>query len=152
MTIPLRDLVPYGDVKGGSPRTPSGGVPVREYQEYVSNGNGNGVWKAIATGLGGLVVGLLLAWFTAFEGKGVTSKEMQEYVEKYSPVLPKDQALQTSNIGELRGKQERIFERLSSLENNERVDEKEVTEFKTEVRKNNELVASYIEEQRKAKK
>jgi len=152
MATPLRDLAPRYDVKGGSPRTPSGGVPVREYEQYVSNGNGNGVWKAIATGLGGLVIGLLLAWFTAYSGKGVTLKEMQEYVDKYSPVLPKDQALQTAQIGELRGKQERIADRLSSLENNEKVDEKEVTEFKTEQRKNNDLVATYIDEQRKAKK
>jgi len=150
MATPLRDLAPRYDVKGGSPRTPSGGVPVREYEQYVSNGNG--VWKAIATGLGGLVIGLLLAWFTAYSGKGVTLKEMQEYVDKYSPVLPKDQALQTAQIGELRGKQERIADRLSSLENNEKVDEKEVTEFKTEQRKNNDLVATYIDEQRKAKK
>ena len=152
MATPLRDLAPRYDVKGGSPRTPSGGVPVREYEQYVSNGNGNGVWKAIATGLGGLVIGLLLAWFTAYSGKGVTLKEMQEYVDKYLPVLPKDQALQTAQIGELRGKQERIADRLSSLENNEKVDEKEVTEFKTEQRKNNDLVATYIDEQRKAKK
>jgi len=152
MATPLRDLAPRYDVKGGSPRTPSGGVPVREYEQYVSNGNGNGVWKAIATGLGGLVVGLLLAWFTAYSGKGVTLKEMQEYVDKYSPVLPKDQALQTAQIGELRGKQERIADRLNSLENNEKVDEREVTEFKTEQRKNNDLVATYIDEQRKAKK
>ena len=152
MATPLRDLAPRYDVKGGSPRTPSGGVPVREYEQYVSNGNGNGVWKAIATGLGGLVIGLLLAWFTAYSGKGVTLKEMQEYVDKYSPVLPKDQALQTAQIGELRGKQERIADRLNSLENNEKVDEREVTEFKTEQRKNNDLVATYIDEQRKAKK
>ena len=150
MATPLRDLAPRYDVKGGSPRTPSGGVPVREYEQYVSNGNG--VWKAIATGLGGLVIGLLLAWFTAYSGKGVTLKEMQEYVDKYSPVLPKDQALQTAQIGELRGKQERIADRLNSLENNEKVDEREVTEFKTEQRKNNDLVATYIDEQRKAKK
>ena len=55
-----------------------------DYQAYT-NGNGNGVWKAIATGLGGLVVGLLLAWFTAFSGKGVTTGELQQYVERYSP-------------------------------------------------------------------
>ena len=150
MATPLRDLAPRYDVKGGSPRTPSGGVPVREYEQYVSNGNG--VWKAIATGLGGLVIGLLLAWFTAYSGKGVTLKEMQEYVDKYSPVLPKDMSTMNSQLGVITGKQERIFDRLYSLESNEKTDEKEVVEFKTETRKNNELVAAYIEEQRKAKK
>lgn len=77
---------------------------------------------------------------------------MQEYVEKYSPVTPKDMAIQGSQIAVLSGKQERIFERLISLENNEKVDEKEVTEFKTETKKNNDYVANYIEEQRKGKK
>ncbi len=149
---PFRDLSPRENVKGGSPRTPSVGIPVAQYQEYVSNGNGNGVWKAIATGLGGLVIGLLLAWFTAFQGKGVSQKEMQEYVDKYSPVLPKDITTLSGQIAVMVGKQDRMFESISTLQNNERTDEKEVTEFKTETRKNNEYVANYIEEQRKAKK
>lgn len=149
---PLRDLEVRRDVKGGSPKSPSVGIPVAEYQQYAVATNGNGVWKAIASGLAGMVIGLLVAWFTAIQSRGITLKELQEYVDKYSPVLPKDMAIQSSQIGELRGKQERIFERLAGLENNEKVDEKEVTEFKAESRKNNEYVANFIEEQRKAKK
>ncbi len=139
------------DVKGGSPRTPSVGIPVAEYQQYV-NGNGSGVWRTIACGLGGLIVGLLLAWFTAMQNKGVTQKDMQEYVDKYSPVMPKDITSQAVQVSEIRANQQGIFSRLGTLENNERTDEKEVTEFKTETRKNNDSWANYIEEQRKAKK
>ncbi len=150
---PLRDLDAKYDVKGGSPRTPSAGVPVREYQEYVTtNGHGNGVWKAIATGLGGLNVGLLIAWFSALQGKGVTQKDMQEYVDKYSPVMPKDQAMQNTQIGEIRGRQEKLSIDLSNIQFKQSTDEHDFTEFKAKTEKNNEYWANFIEEQRKAKK
>ncbi len=110
------------------------------------------MWKAIATGLGGLVVGLLVALFGAYQNKGVTQRELQEYVDKYSPVMPKDISAQISLLTEIKGNQQAMFNRLTTLETNERSDEKEVTEFKTETRKNNESWANFIEEQRKAKK
>ena len=126
-----------------------------DYQAYT-NGNGNGVWKAIATGLGGLVVGLLLAWFTAFSGKGVTTGELQQYVERYSPYAQqKDviaqhlQVLDTA-IGELRGKQDRNYERLNKVENDNDKCNLSIKSLETEVRAKMGTVADYLE-QRKAK-
>ena len=152
---PPRDLEPLYDVKGGSPRTPSGGIPMVDYQAYT-NGNGNGVWKAIATGLGGLVVGLLLAWFTAFSNKGVTNKELQEYVEKYSPysqqkdVIAQHLANQDTQIGVLQGKQDRNYERLTKAENDIDKCNISIKSLETEVRAKMGTVADYLE-QRKAK-
>ncbi len=152
---PLKDLPPRYDVRGGSPKTPVTGIPMQEFQQYAGplhNGWVNKLLFATTTGLAALVIGLLIALFAALQNKGISSKDMQEYVDKYSPVLPKDIALLAGQIGELRGKQERVFERLGNLESNEKTDEKEVVEFKTEVRNNNKLVADFIEESRKAKK
>ena len=149
---PLRDLEPYGDVKGGSPRTPPGGIPVSEYQSYAMPVNGNGVWKAIATGLGGLVVGLLVAWFTAFSGKGVTQKELQEYVDRWSQskeaIIAAQQSNQDRDIGVLQGKQERILDRVNGHDNKINELEHGQIEFKTKL----DLVATYLEEERKGKK
>ncbi len=143
---PPKDLTPYGDVMGGSPRTPLGGVPVSEYQQYVTNGNGNGVWKAIATGLGGLVVGLLLAWFTAFQNKGITAKDMQEYVDKYSPVMPRDLANQAGQIGELRAKGEESSRRLYKVENDVDKCDRELQTLTSDVKTKMGTVADMLEQ------
>jgi hypothetical protein len=155
MAIPLRDLTPYGDVKGGSPRTPSGGIPVQEYQQYAmgnGNGNGNGVWKSVACGCAGLMVGLLLAWFTALQGKGVTQKEMQEYIIAYyateKRVISEHTSQQDTYIGILQGKQEKIIQDLSEC----KVSQKEHDRDITEIREKLKLAANYLEEQQKVKK
>ncbi len=150
------DLEPRYDPKGGSPRTPTVGIPVQEYQQYAST-NGNGVWKAIATGLGGLVMGLLLAWFTAYQSKGVTQKEMQEYVEKYSPysvqkdVLNAQQATQDRQIGELQALSNRAFDRVTILDTKLHDSEREILEIRNEVKTKMDIVATLLEQQ-KAKK
>lgn len=86
----IRDLSPQKDPKGGSPRTPRP-TPVREFQEayppaeppiMVSNGNGAGLWKAIAGVVVGLLAGMTVAWFTAFHERGVTRVEMEEFTQK----------------------------------------------------------------------
>ena len=147
------DLPPSKNPVGGSPRSPSSGIPVREYQEY-SNGNGNGVWKAIATGLGGLVVGLLLAWFTAFQSKGVTTKELQEYVEKYSPyaqqrdVIQQHFTNQDQAIGQLQGKQERLYERMNANEYKITECDRQITELHTDVKTKMDIVATFLEQQK----
>lgn len=57
----------------------------------ITNNNGNGVardwWARTAVGLGGLLTGMTIAWFTAFEGRGVTRPEMELYVRDYSPYV-----------------------------------------------------------------
>ncbi len=154
MSPQFTDLPPRGDVKGGARTPPLGGIPVREYQEYVSNGNGNGVWKAIATGLGGLVVGLLVAWTTAIMGKGVNQKEMEDYIKDHSPyaydkqVLTEHNASQDTKIGNLEGKQEKVFERLNKLEAVQSEEDRIITELKTDVKTKDGIVATLLENQK----
>lgn len=155
MAPPLRDLTPRGDVKGGSPRTPSAPIPVREYQEYVAtNGNGNGVWKAIACGLAGTSVGLLVAWFGQFQNKGVSMKELQEYEDKYSPyvqqrdTLALHNATQDTQIGNLQGVQQRNIERINAHENRLHDEERDISEMQVKLK----LFGDYIEGQRNPKK
>ncbi len=154
--MPLRDLEPRGDVKGGSPRTPSVGIPVREYQEYVNTGSD--VWKQITTGLGGLLIGLFLAWWTALGKQGISQKELQEYEDKFSPyvqeraLLAEHNASQDTQIGILQGVDRQNEKRLTEHDIKLHDDERDFTEFKTATEKNNKYWSDWIEEQRKAKK
>ena len=83
----FRDLPPQKDPKGGSPRTPPGGIAVHEFDmppPSVVHHNGSGIWKMATSFLSGIVLGLSAAWFTALQARGVTQKEMQEYDAVYS--------------------------------------------------------------------
>ena len=116
----LRDLSPQKDPKGGSPRTPSVGIPVRAYQQYA-NGNGNGtVWKVWTSLLAGMLVSMTVAYFTALRGQGVSQKDMQEYVDRAFAEDRKVIAIQNSNqdekIGSLMGHKDRIFTLIEGLQ------------------------------------
>ncbi len=138
-----------------APRSPTGGIPVSEYQQYV--GNGNGVWKAIATGLGGLVVGLLLAWFTAFMGKGVSLREMEDYTKDHSPyaydkqVLVEHNASQDTKIGNLEGKQERTNDRIAKIESLQNEHDRQITDLRNDMKTKMDIVASMLENQKSKK-
>jgi hypothetical protein len=116
----MRDLVPLHDPKGGSPRSPARGIPVKELVHYT-NGNGT-VWKVWVSILCSLLVGMIIAWYTALQGKGVSPIEMQSYVEKYTPyshdkeLIALQQSSQDTKIGELMGKVDRIFDRLTKMD------------------------------------
>lgn len=147
VTSPFRDLPPKGDPKGGSPRTPSGGVPVREYQEFTT-ANGNGVWKTLAGAAGGLWIMALLAWWTAYSGKGVTQEKLEDYVDKHSPYLMdkgaiiQSQQAQDTQIGMLAGKQERMNERLGVVESDMKTESKDIEGMKHDIK----LVSDYLEQ------
>jgi hypothetical protein len=152
----IYDLAPRKDPKGGSPRTPSGGVPLRTYQEYSQvNGNGNGtIWKMATSLLSGLVIGLLVAWFSAMQTKGVSGKDMQDYVDRFSPYL-KDKdtinahnSIQDQQIGELRGGDERINARLNALDVKLVGDERDISDLKNKL----DLATNYLEELKKGKR
>ncbi len=157
MTLPLRDLTDYRDVKGGSPKTPAGGIPravVSDYQDVVIHPP-NGVWRAIACGLAGLNVGLVTALFAALSNKGVTTKEMQEYVKDFSPynkdvehLLTEHNLYQDTAIGVLTGKQDKITERLSVQEATQKEQDRDLTDCK----KGMKNAADFIEESRKGRK
>jgi DNA-binding transcriptional MerR regulator len=94
----------------------------------------------------------LLAWWTAFQSKGVTQKELQEYVDRWSQskeaIVATQQANQDRDIGTLMGKGERIIDRMNVSEGKINELEHGQIEFKTKL----DLVANYLEEERKAKK
>lgn len=101
----IRDIPPVNDPKGGSPRTPFPPITAPEVGNW-QHVNGSSIWRSIATGLGGLLVGMTAAWFTAMQYRGVSQRdieqiirdsqteqekhlltrtEMHEYVKEYSP-------------------------------------------------------------------
>jgi hypothetical protein len=154
---PLGDLTPKSNPMGGSPKSPSGGIPVAEYQQYSGSENGAMFWRSIAASLGGLIAGLVLAWFTAFSGHGVTQTQMEEYVDKHSPyladkpALSEHQRVQDEELGKLAGRQDRVFETLSTHTNDITDCKREVTRLEADLKTKMDLVASFLEQQ-KAKK
>ena len=107
----LYDIPPRKDPKAGSPRTPSGGIPVRAIQQYNGNGNGT-IWKVSTSLLAGLFVSMVVAYFTALQGKGISRDDMEKYVKDYSARDKELLAIQQSNqdrqIGVLEGKTDRL--------------------------------------------
>ncbi len=144
--MPFRDLPPWGDVKGGSPRTPTAGIPVREYQEFVTtNGYGNGVWKTLAGAAGGLWIMSILAWWTAFQSKGISQNELREFMRDYKQGIAEHVTAVDTQIGVIQGRQEKIQSDLSHVQYQQITDENNFAEFKAETKKSNELVAGYLE-------
>ena len=149
----LRDLSPEKDPKGGSPKTPMGGIPVRDFPQNYQMGpeypvtNGYGVWRAIATGLGGLVIGLTVAWFTAIQNKGVSQSVVEDYVDKHSPylmdkaVITEHNSAQDRQIGQLEGKQERMQERIGKMDEKHVGYENDISDLKSKIK----LLTDYIE-------
>ena len=150
----LRDLPPRKDPKGGSPRTPSSGIPLRTVQQY-SNGNGNGtIWKMATSILAGVNIGLVAAYFTALQSRGVSQREMQEYVDKFSPysqdkgLLSEHNINQDKDIGILKGQTERLFN-LSGMNNEAHItyDNK-----LSDLYKKLDTITNYLEEEKKVKR
>ncbi len=151
---PLRDLSPKGDVKGGSPRTPSGGVRVAEYQQFVESGNESAIWfwRTVATGSMSLLVGMTIAWWSALQGKGITEKDMQEFVTQFfgseRRIISEHTSQQDGYIGVLQGKQDKTSELISEIKSTQRDHDKDLTEIREKLK----LTANYLEEQQKVKK
>ncbi len=152
------DLEPQKDPKGGSPRTPTAGIPVREYQEFIApmptNGNHAAVWRVIAASGWSLLLGVLLAWFTAWTGKGISFKDLQEYEDKYSPyvqersLLAEHNRLQDTNIGALQGVQQRNVERLNEFAAKFHDNDHDITDLQNKVK----LFGDYVDGLRNPKK
>ncbi len=145
---PLRDLPPRYDVKGGSPRSPPGGIPVREVQEYTPVVNESGVFKMLAGAAGGLWIMAMLAWWTAFQGRGITRDELRNEMKEYKDSISRDISGTNGAVGELKGKQEKILSDLSHVEFKLETDERDFTEFRAETKQNNKLVADWMEAQK----
>jgi len=153
---PPKDLEIRHDVKGGSPRTPSGGVKVAEYQEYVQTTNDvgyvNKLLLAATTGLAGLFCGAMLAWWTAFQGKGISQREMQDYVTNYYTAerraVVEHTSVQDEKLGILSGKTDKMSENQSEMKVNQKETERDISEIREKMK----LTANYLEEQAKPKK
>ncbi len=146
---PLKDLPPRYDVKGGSPKTPIGGIPQSEFQQYtVQAGNGNGIFKMLAGAAGGLWIMAMLAWWTAFQGKGITRDELRNEMKEYKDSINQHSQQTDNQIGELKGRQEQALQRLSKVEYQQITDERDFTEFRTETKSTNKLVADMLEAQK----
>ncbi len=148
MAIALKDLEPRYDVKGGSPRTPSGGIPVREVQEYTPVVNESGVFKMLAGAAGGLWIMAMLAWWTAFQGRGITREELRNEMKEYKDTISKDMATSTNSIGRLEGEVGKITTDLQGIQYRQLTDEQNFTEFKAEQKQSNKLVADWMEAQK----
>ncbi len=148
---PLKDLPPRYDVKGGSPRTPSGGISVREVQEYSQPMQHDSTFKMLAGGAGGLWIMAMLAWWTAFQGRGITRDELRNEMKEYKDSIMQHSAVMDSQIGELRGKQDGIIKDLNNVQYKQLTDERDFTEFKTDTKKTMGTVADWMEGQKTKK-
>ena len=151
----FQDLVPRNDPKGGSPRTPSAPIPLKAYQNYVSNGNGNGtVWKVATSLLAGLFISMTVAYFTALRGQGVSRAEMQEYVDKYSPynhdkeLITLQQANQDEKIGVLTGHKDRMYDLIKMLQEKHIGYERDLQDHDQKIK----LLTNYIEAEKTPKR
>ena len=148
----LRDLEPRFDPKGGSPKTPIP-IPVSDYQGFLTNGNGT-IWKVATSGIAGLFIGMVVAWFTALQNKGVSQRDMQEYVDKFSPyshdkeALTLQQSSQDQKIGELAAFKDRIFDRLTKADKDISENTRDISDHDKKIK----LLTDYIEAQKFPKK
>lgn len=118
MTMELRDLMPKGDVKGGNPpKSPYPPMEVSEFSERTSKAYPI-IISILSTGL----IGMTVAWWTALSERGVTRRDMEEYVRLYSPYvidkagIAEHQSNQDKEIARLGANQLEVLRRLDKLE------------------------------------
>lgn len=104
--------------------------------------------------LAGVNIGLVAAYFTALQSRGVNQKDMQEYVDKFSP-YSQDKALlaehninQDKEIGILSGHKDRIFDRLQMIESKHIEYEGKFSDLYKKM----DTIANYLEEEKKVKR
>ncbi len=146
---PLTDLAPRYDVKGGNPKSPTPPYSVQEYQQYTQPvSNGSGFYKTVAGAFAGLWISGMLAWWTAFQGKGITRDELRNEMKEYKDSVAKIASETDGKVGELRGKQEQLRSDLNNIQYKQMTDERDFVEFKTETKQSNKLVADWMEAQK----
>jgi len=163
----FRDLPPKYDPKGGSPKTPSGGIRVSEFPDYqppppiTINGNGHGVWKVIACSAITALMGMTVAFFTALRGQGASPqdlvnlrREMQTYTDTNSPyshdknLIALQQQSQDEKIGILTGLKDRIFDRLNKMEETKIIVDRDLQDHDNKIK----MLTNYIEAEKFPKK
>ncbi len=126
-----------------------------EFQTYAAPMNGTALWKMLTTGIAGLFVGMSVAWFTALQNRGVTQKDLHDYVLEFArakdEVLSIQQSNQDRQIGVLTGKQDQIMERLNKAESNIDKCESGVQKVTDDLKNKMGTVADYLESQKTKK-
>jgi len=158
----LQDLPPRHDPKGGSPRTPPGGIRVGDLAQYppdtplptvIHHANGT-IWKVWVSILATALVGITVAYFTALRSQGVSRNELEEYVNKFSPyshdkeVIALQQQSQDKAIGSLDGLKDRIFDRLNKVEIKDSEQDRDIADHDKKIK----TLADYLEEEKKVKR
>ena len=97
---------------------------------------------------------MTVAWFTATQNKGVTQKDMQDYVDRFSPyshdkeIIALQQASQDEKIGALNGFKDRLFDRIKTIEEDRIIEKRDVADHDNKIK----LLTNYIEAERVPKK
>ena len=97
---------------------------------------------------------MVVAWFTALQNKGVSQRDMQEYVDKFSPyshdkeALTLQQSSQDQKIGELAAFKDRIFDRLTKADKDISENTRDISDHDKKIK----LLTDYIEAQKFPKK
>ncbi len=105
----------------------------------------------LAGAAGGLWIMAMLAWWTAFQGRGITRDELRNEMKEYKDSIARDVSATNSEVGKLQGKQEKMEKDLSKVEYQQMTDERDFTEFKTETKSKMGTVADYLESQKTKK-
>jgi hypothetical protein len=137
--VRLQDLTPKNDPKGGSPRTPNP-MPVSDYQSTVAYATNGTIWKMATTFLASGLIGMTVAWWTALQARGMTQADKE--------LLTVQQSSQDKSIGELQGKMDRAFDRLSKIDEKHVAYESQISDIYSKIK----LTADYLEEQRRLKR
>ena len=150
--IPLRDLQPRFDPKGGSPKTPIP-IPVKNLEGYIdTGGDTGGVWRVVACAAITALIGMTVAWFTALITHGVSSKDMQDYVDKSlandRQMVALENATQNEKIGILMGQKDRIFDVLKMIQEKHISYDKDLSDDEHKI----QILTNYIEAEKFPKK
>ena len=150
--IALRDLQPRFDPKGGSPKTPIP-IPVKNLEGYIdTGGDTGGVWRVVACAAITALIGMTVAWFTALITHGVSSKDMQDYVDKSlandRQMVALENATQNEKIGILMGQKDRIFDVLKMIQEKHISYDKDLSDDEHKI----QILTNYIEAEKFPKK
>ena len=148
----LRDLEPRFDPKGGSPKTPIP-IPVKNLEGYIdTGGDTGGVWRVVACAAITALIGMTVAWFTALITHGVSSKDMQDYVDKSlandRQMVALENATQNEKIGILMGQKDRIFDVLKMIQEKHISYDKDLSDDEHKI----QILTNYIEAEKFPKK
>ncbi len=102
----------------------------------------------LAGAAGGLWIMTMLAWWTAFQGRGITRDELRNEIKEYKDSIAKDIATSNNQIGRLEGEVGKITTDLQGVQYRQLTDEQNFTEFKAEQKQSNKLVADWMEAQK----